>query len=123
MTTVNLNSDTEYIVVTDDADPVIEVVEVGTQGPTGATGATGTTGPVGPTGPEGPPETFPKYTHVQAVPSSAWVIPHGIGRNPISVLVVDGGGSVINGEIVYVDVNDITIIFDVAPFAGTAYLN
>jgi hypothetical protein len=80
-------------------------------------------GPQGPRGIQGPPVNFPSYIHDQTTPSSAWVIPHSLGRKPVSVLVIDSGDNPIEGELVYVDNNNLTIIFDVAPFSGTAFVN
>ena len=53
--------------------------------------------------------------------ASVWDIEHDLGRFP-AVQVVDTGGSVVIGDIQYVDQNNITITFS-APFQGTAYLN
>jgi len=60
------------------------------------------------------------YTHVQAS-SSSWVISHSLGKIP-SVMVQDGSGNRVHGDITYTDLNNLTITFNTA-FAGTAYLN
>tara|TARA_R110000823_G_scaffold304880_3_gene426661 strand:+ start:342 stop:1046 length:705 start_codon:yes stop_codon:yes gene_type:complete len=61
------------------------------------------------------------YVHVQGAASVSWVIAHSLGKNP-SVTVIDGSGNNVFGEIVYTDVNNLTVNFNTA-FAGTAYLN
>jgi hypothetical protein len=53
--------------------------------------------------------------------ASVWNLEHNLGRFPV-VQVVDTAGSVVIGDIQYVDQNNITITFS-APFQGTAYLN
>tara|TARA_R110000796_G_scaffold181330_1_gene297841 strand:- start:8158 stop:8868 length:711 start_codon:yes stop_codon:yes gene_type:complete len=60
------------------------------------------------------------YTHVQAS-SASWVIAHSLGKIP-SVMVQDGSGNRVHGDITYTDLNNLTITFNTA-FAGTAYLN
>ena len=61
------------------------------------------------------------YTHNQLTPSDHWLIEHNLGRNP-SVSVVDSAGSIVTGEVRYLDTNNIEIIF-LGAFSGTAYLN
>jgi len=61
------------------------------------------------------------YIHTQAQSGSAWTIEHNLNRFP-SVEVVDSAGSVVVGDIQYIDENNITINFS-APFTGKAYLN
>lgn len=61
------------------------------------------------------------YHHVQGTPSATWVIEHLFGKYP-SVLVVDSGGSVVEGDITYDSNNQITLNFSAA-FSGDAYLN
>lgn len=61
------------------------------------------------------------YIHNQQQSTSSWEIEHNLDRFP-SVEVVDSAGSVVIGNIVYVDENNITITFS-APFTGKAYLN
>lgn len=57
----------------------------------------------------------------QTVPSAQWQIAHQLDKYP-SVTVVDSAGSVVVGDIDYIDSNNIVITFQGA-FAGTAYLN
>tara|TARA_R110002012_G_scaffold268929_2_gene452929 strand:- start:2110 stop:2817 length:708 start_codon:yes stop_codon:yes gene_type:complete len=60
------------------------------------------------------------YTHVNAS-NSLWSITHGLGKIP-SVMIQDGLGNTIHGDISYTDLNSLTVTFNTA-FAGTAYLN
>lgn len=61
------------------------------------------------------------YVHVQGIASSVWIIPHNMNKYP-SVSVVDSGGSIVEGDVTYNDINNLTITFT-APFGGRAYLN
>ena len=57
----------------------------------------------------------------QAVPATVWNITHNLGKFP-SVSVVNSNNLLINGEITYIDDNNLTCNFS-AGFAGKAYLN
>ena len=61
------------------------------------------------------------YTHDQGTPSVFWTINHGLGKNP-SVSAVDTAGTVVTGDVDYIDLNTLTISFN-DPFAGYAYIN
>lgn len=61
------------------------------------------------------------YEHVQDVSSASWVIAHNLGKKP-SVVIQDGSGNTVYGDIVYTDDNNLTLNFTVA-FTGVAYLN
>ena len=61
------------------------------------------------------------YTFTQLAPSSQWEINHPLDKFP-SVTVVDSGGSVVIGDITYIDDSNIIIAFCGA-FSGVAYLN
>ena len=61
------------------------------------------------------------YTYVQTVPASTWTINHKLGRMP-AVSVVDSAGSIVYGDVDYIDSNTIRVTFSGA-FAGKAYLN
>jgi hypothetical protein len=89
------------------------VATTGVQGPTGAAGANGATGPAGP--------GASTYTYTQSSPATVWTINHGLGRFP-SVSVVDSTDREVEGDILYVDSNHITLTFT-AGFSGSAYLN
>ena len=61
------------------------------------------------------------FVYVQATSSNIWEITHNLNKYP-AVTVVDSGGSVVVGEIVYIDKNNIRITFASA-FSGKAYFN
>ena len=61
------------------------------------------------------------FVYVQATSSDIWEITHNLNKYP-AVTVVDSGGSVVIGEIVYIDKNNIRITFTSA-FSGKAYFN
>lgn len=61
------------------------------------------------------------YTHDQIQDSDEWFIRHNLGRKP-SVSITDSAGSVVHGDIQYLDDNSLVIRFS-APFGGVAYLN
>ena len=61
------------------------------------------------------------YVHNQGAASATWNIAHNLNKYPAAV-VVDSAGSVVVGQIEYVDLNNITITFNAA-FSGDAYIN
>ncbi len=61
------------------------------------------------------------YTYIQISPSSEWIINHNLRKMP-TVTIVDSAGSVVLGEIQYVDENQIRLAF-IGEFSGKAYLN
>jgi len=61
------------------------------------------------------------YRHVQAVPSNCWIVKHGLNKYP-SVTVVDSAGTVVVGEVQYIDTDNAKIKFTGA-FSGEAYFN
>lgn len=61
------------------------------------------------------------YTHNQMQASDFWEINHNLNKKP-SVTVVDSGGSVVMGEVTYIDDNSLAVGF-AYPFSGKAYLN
>lgn len=61
------------------------------------------------------------YIHTQGSALDVWTIEHNLGKYP-SVSVVDSGGSVVYGNIDYIDNDSLTVTF-AAPFGGKAYLN
>lgn len=90
----------------------------GIQGPQGAPGAQGLPGANGTNGANGNGFTF----HFdQALPSSTWTIQHNLNKHP-SVAVVDSAGSLVYGELTYIDTNSLRIEFS-SSFSGTALLN
>lgn len=123
---------------------------VGT-GPRGKAGTEGVPGPPGVQGIPGPkgdtPTSFPaagvvedeghvfltanqksallsfkeNFVHVQLLAAAVWNITHNLGKHP-AVTVVDSAGTVVVGEIKYLDLNSIRITFT-AEFSGKAYFN
>lgn len=61
------------------------------------------------------------YTHVQGTPANPWVIDHPLSFRP-NVTVVDSTGRQVEGDVVYTDVDTVTVGFSGA-FSGTAYLS
>ena len=61
------------------------------------------------------------FVFSQGVPSSQWIIQHNLNKFP-SVSVVNNNNIVINGEVTYIDTNNVQLDFS-AGFAGKAYLN
>jgi hypothetical protein len=94
---------------------VTEVVISQDQGPQGVPG------PTGPVGPPGEPADSVSHRHFQSVASSTWNITHNLGWYP-NTTVVDSAGSVVEGEIDYVDENNLILLFSY-PFSGIAYLS
>jgi hypothetical protein len=61
------------------------------------------------------------FIYDQQVLSTTWNINHNLNKFP-SVLIVDNSGTIVEGEIKYIDLNNITINFNIA-FKGKAYIN
>jgi hypothetical protein len=61
------------------------------------------------------------YVHNQVVPAATWTISHPLNKFP-SIVVVDSGGTIVHGEIIYDSLSQIRVLFSAA-FAGKAYLN
>lgn len=61
------------------------------------------------------------YVHSQLSASSTWNINHNLNKYP-SVSIADSAGTLVIGEVRYVDSNNVTISFN-NEFAGIAYLN
>ena len=61
-----------------------------------------------------------RHVHAQGSASASWVIDHVLGGRP-SVTVVDSGGTVCVGTVVYNSDIQVTVNFTV-PFSGFAYL-
>ncbi len=95
----------------------VRTVELGVMGPQGPKGETGEQGPQGETG---PPDAW-RYVHDQAVPSAVWTIAHSLGGFP-NVTTADSAGTVVEGEVEYLDANNLRVSF-AAAFAGVAYLS
>ncbi len=53
--------------------------------------------------------------------SEIWEIEHNLDKHP-SVTIVDSAGTVVTGDVNYIDANNIQVTF-IGAFSGTAYLN
>ena len=63
----------------------------------------------------------PTFIFTQGVAATTWNIQHNLGKFP-SVSVINNNNIVINGEVTYVDNNNVQLNFS-AGFSGKAYLN
>lgn len=61
------------------------------------------------------------YYHIQSTASDTWVIVHGLNKYP-SVSVINSAGDEVIGDIIYNDINQVTIKFK-GSFKGSATLN
>lgn len=61
------------------------------------------------------------YIHNQSQSSEVWTINHNLNKYP-SVTVVDTAGSVVEGEVTFISLNEIRVAFS-SPFSGKAILN
>lgn len=61
------------------------------------------------------------YYHIQSTASDTWVIVHGLNKYP-SVSVINSAGDEVIGDIIYNDINQVTIKFK-GGFKGSATLN
>lgn len=61
------------------------------------------------------------YMFEQAIPSDTWEIQHNLNKYP-SVSIVDSAGSIVMGDVLYVDTNKVILTFS-GQFNGKAYLN
>lgn len=61
------------------------------------------------------------YRHVQGVAATVWTITHNLACRP-SVTVVDSTGTLVIGQVEYLDDNNVRLTFSAA-FGGEAYLN
>ena len=118
-------------VVNEPAEQVLEVHDPGVAGPPNSlsvgTVATGSTPAVTITG-TAPAQTINfvlpvagQYIHNQSSASSTWTITHNLGFFP-AVSVVDSGGSVVEGDVSYISVNQVSIAFS-SSFGGKAYFS
>lgn len=103
------------IVVT--LNPTTISVEASTTGPQGPSGIQGTVGIQGPAG----TSQVIYYHHIQASTSNTWEINHNLGWYP-NVTVVDSAGTVVEGEIEYLSIYGLRLIFS-SGFSGNAYLS
>lgn len=66
-------------------------------------------------------KTSGTFSYEQMIPSTEWYVEHNLKGYP-SVTVVDSAGSVVYGEVYYIDENNLKVIFNVS-FSGQVYLN
>lgn len=109
---------TNQIVVTQSSTPSIVVEENNVQ----LVNVTGMRGPKGDTGAKGDDGTpGGSFIHNQSALSATWTINHNLNFNP-NVTAQDSSGSTIEGNVVYINSNSLTITFSVAS-SGIAYLS
>jgi len=61
------------------------------------------------------------YEYTQGVASSEWTVCHNLDKYP-SISVVDSAGNQVEGDVLYVDKNNVVLTFTAA-FSGAAYFN
>jgi hypothetical protein len=61
------------------------------------------------------------FAYTQQTPSATWTIAHNLNFHP-NVTVVDSAGTIVEGEMTYVDQNNMILHFQSA-FSGNAYLS
>jgi hypothetical protein len=61
------------------------------------------------------------FAHNQQVSSASWTITHNLNFNP-NVTVVDSAGTNVEGEVQYINLNQLRVVFSSA-FSGYAYLS
>lgn len=69
----------------------------------------------------GPVSGDKTYRHVQGVASATWAVTHNLEKYP-AVSVMDSGGSLVEGDIDYLDENNVVLSFTAA-FSGEANFN
>jgi len=62
-----------------------------------------------------------RLTFSQSTPASVWIIPHNLLKFP-SIETVDSSLTEMEGEVVHIDNNNLTITFN-KPVSGFAYIN
>jgi hypothetical protein len=72
-------------------------------------------------GERGPPGAGTAFVFDQLTPSALWTIPHNMGYRP-SVEITTLGGMEVDGEVLHLSSNLLTIAFN-PPLAGSARLN
>lgn len=97
----------------------VSPVQGGARGVQGTQGTQGTQGPAGANAEVSLADL--SYHHVQNVASSIWNITHNLGFYP-NITVVDSAGTVLEGDLEYIDLNNIRVTFSAA-FSGNAYLS
>jgi len=83
-------------------DTLAEVLTIGVPGPPGINGDK-------------------HFSYEQNVPASNWLVTHNLDKHP-SVTITDSAGTSVDGCVVYVDKNTVSLTFSAA-FSGLAYFN
>jgi hypothetical protein len=99
----------------------------GVQGVQGVQGFHGDKGDKGDQGIQGVQGTTPElptisYVYHQNFPSNSWHIVHNLNFYP-SLTIEDSAGSIVEGEVAYLNVNEIIVTFTGGGFSGIAYLS
>ena len=61
------------------------------------------------------------YVHTQITAANSWIITHNLNKYP-AITIVDSGGTVVIGEIEYINLNLVYVKFN-GIFSGKAYCN
>lgn len=70
---------------------------------------------------EVPSAPTPTFVYTQVISTAVWSIRHSLNKYP-DVTVVDSINRMMQGEVTYVDMNNVVVSFT-GPFSGMAYLN
>ena len=102
------------------------ITGIGLQGLTGAQGITGSKGEIGSQGIQGTAGisfsvSQVSFRYEQSNQSSVWNINHNLGFNP-NITILDYSGNTIESDIVYVNINNVTLTFS-SDVSGYAYLS
>ena len=102
------------------------ITGIGLQGLTGAQGITGSQGEIGSQGIQGTAGisfsvSKVSFRYEQSNQSSVWNINHNLGFNP-NITILDYSGNTIESDIVYVNINNVTLTFS-SDVSGYAYLS
>lgn len=110
MTSVNITSVENTVVVTENSKTTVVAVPQSTAISTIVVGVQGPQGPVG---------VF-AYVHTQSAPSATWTVNHNLGYRP-AVEILDSGSQEIDGEVSHPTINQTVITLNPAS-AGIARL-
>jgi hypothetical protein len=115
MTSVNITTTNNTVVVTENGASTVVTV------PVTSVVTANTAGPQGPQGPQGPKgDAGAGYNFTQSSSSAAWTINHNLGFKP-SVDVYDSGSQQIQAEVSHPSVNQTAILLT-TPITGFARL-
>lgn len=116
-------SQNEYFIDPDTGAVVYQVLapSVETFTVAGLQGPAGPKGDKGDKGDQGVPGGGFNYVHDQAVAEAIWTVVHNLGGYP-NVAVVDSAGTMVEGNVEYVDISTVRLSF-VGAFSGRAFLS